>query len=53
VYHWEEDEEEKAEASTGIATDDSASSGPNDEKPYWDVPMPSNDELTVQYRFRR
>ena len=37
-------------ASTGSATDDSTGSGA--EKPYWDVPMPSNDELTVQYRFK-
>ena len=22
------------------------------EKPYWDVPMPTDDELTIQYRFR-
>lgn len=37
-HHWEEEEEDN---------DD------NDEKPYWEVPTPSDDELTVQYRFRR
>ena len=53
VYHWEEDD-----VSTGSASDPSTSAGAeekepeSDEKPYWDVPMPSNDELTVQYRFR-
>lgn len=36
-HHWEEEDDE----------DD------NDEKPYWDVPTPSDDDLTVQYRFRR
>ena len=30
---------------------DSESSN-GEEKPYWDVPTPSNDELTVRYRFR-
>ena len=41
VHHWEEEDEDGA--STGSATE---------EKPYWDVPTPSNDELTVRYRFR-
>lgn len=36
---WEDDEEEDN-------TDDG-------EKPYWDVPEPDKDELTVKYRFRR
>ena len=45
VHHWdeEEEEEEESDVSTG-----STSEG----KPYWDVPMPSDDELTVRYRFR-
>ena len=43
VHHWEEDDN----------SDDSGTDDPeNDEKPYWDVPTPSNDELTVQYRIR-
>ena len=42
IHHWEEDD-----------TDDSGTDeSENDEKPYWDVPTPSNDELTVQYRIR-
>ena len=49
VYHWEEDDEEDDD-STGSASDDSTDS--TSEKPYWDVPTPSNDELTVRYRFR-
>ena len=46
VYHWEEDDDD----SNGSAPDDSTDS--TSEKPYWDVPTPSNDELTVRYRFR-
>lgn len=43
VHHWEEDD-----------SDDSEDDEPEgDEKPYWDVPMPSDEELTVKYRFRR
>ena len=49
VYHWEEDDEEDDD-SNGSASDDSTNS--TSEKPYWDVPTPSNDELTVRYRFR-
>ena len=49
VYHWEEDDEEDDD-SNGSASDDSTDS--TSEKPYWDVPTPSNDELTIRYRFR-
>ncbi len=43
VHHWEDDDD----------TDNSGTDNPeNGEKPYWDVPMPSNEELTVRYRFR-
>ena len=44
VYQWEDDDEDD--------TDDDASTNSTDEKPYWDVPTPSNDELTVRYRFK-
>lgn len=37
-HHWDEDDDE----------DDDH----EDDHPYWDVPMPSNDDLTVQYRFK-
>lgn len=40
-HHWDDDEDEE--------DDDDDDNGHH----YWDVPMPSNDELTVQYRFRR
>lgn len=40
--HWEEDE----------ANDSEDDASENEEKPYWDIPTPSNDELTVQYRIR-
>ena len=57
VYHWEEDDEENEPTLRPFEghhkTDAKASEDSNgEEKPYWDVPTPSNDELTVQYRFR-
>ena len=49
VYHWEEEEE----ASTPTDSEaESSTTKETEEKPYWDVPTPSNDDLTVQYRFR-
>ena len=42
VHHWDDEDDE----------DDASDDSENDEKPYWDVPTPSNDELTVQYRIR-
>ena len=45
VHHWEEDNPEDENEDTTGATPEG--------KPYWDVPTPSDDELTVQYRFRR
>lgn len=45
VYHWEEDDED----ATSSSKDDTEENG---EKPYWDVPTPSNDELTVRYHIR-
>ena len=32
---------------------DSDDIDPETQKPYWDVPEPDKDELTVRYRFRR
>ena len=53
VYHWEEDEEDDEEnEETGSSTGSETDNPKTDEKPYWDVPTPSNDELTVRYRFR-
>lgn len=43
VHHWEEDDTDDSEGD-----DDEENGG----KPYWDVPTPSNDELTVRYHFR-
>lgn len=45
VYHWDDEEDEDNENN-----DDTT--GSMSDKPYWDVPTPSNDELTVRYRFR-
>ena len=52
VYHWDEDEEnEENGSSTGSETETPTGSA-SEEKPYWDVPIPSDEELTVRYRFR-
>jgi len=56
VYHWDEEEDDENEKDTEDPSPEAAKDGSEEElkeKPYWDVPMPSNDELTVQYRFRR
>ena len=45
VYHWDEDDENEDNS-------DNSKDSNSDEKPYWDVPTPSNEELTVRYRFR-
>jgi len=41
THHWDDDQDENE------GSDDD----PN-EKPYWDVPTPTNEELTVEYHFR-
>ncbi len=41
VHHWDDDDE-----------DDDGSDPTSDEKPYWNVPTPTDEELTVQYRIR-
>ena len=53
VYHWDEEDEED-DTSTGSATGSvsDVSTDSTTEKPYWDVPTPSDEELTVRYRFR-
>ena len=49
IHHWDEEEEDDDanNSETDTSTDSEA-----EEKPYWDVPMPSDDELTVRYRFK-
>lgn len=42
-FHWEEDDGED---------EDDGQDGQDGEKPYWDVPQPDMDELTVKYHFR-
>lgn len=42
---WEEEEEEEDESE-----DENEGEG---EKPYWDIPEPDKDELTIVYRFRK
>ena len=54
VHHWEDDDEDEDTAlrqAQGPDSDNSTGSA-SDEKPYWDIPTPSNDELTVQYRIK-
>ena len=46
-HHWDDDADDD---SNDDGDDNGSESG---EKPYWDVPMPSDDDLTVEYRFRR
>jgi len=43
IHHWDEDDDD----GNGPSPDSD-----DEEHPYWDVPTPSNDELTVQYRIR-
>ena len=40
---WDEDEDE----------DNDDDIDPETQKPYWDIPEPDKDELTVKYRFRK
>ena len=42
VHHWDDDDDD----------DDDSTDSESGEKPYWDTPTPSDDELTVQYRIR-
>ncbi|MBO7647982.1 MAG: rhomboid family intramembrane serine protease, partial [Bacteroidales bacterium] len=44
-HHWEEEDEDNP--------DDPNNSDNTGEKPYWDVPTPSDEDLKVEYRFRR
>ena len=39
VHHWDDEDDDEDDSDNG-------------EKPYWDVPMPSNDDLKVEYHFR-
>ena len=41
-HHWDEDDD----------NDDPDGGDDSGEKPYWDVPTPSNEDLKVEYRFR-
>lgn len=55
VHHWDEEEDNDENTTLrqvqGPQSDDLTGST-SEEKPYWDVPTPSNDELTVRYHFR-
>ena len=45
VHHWDDDDDDDDD-------DDNSTDSESGEKPYWDTPTPSDDELTVQYRIR-
>ena len=48
------DDDTDSDADTDSDTDaDFDDIDPETQKPYWDVPEPDKDELTVRYRFRR
>ena len=52
------DTDTDADSDTDVDTDadtdaDFDDIDPETQKPYWDVPEPDKDELTVRYRFRR
>lgn len=50
------DTDTDADSDTDFDDDDDNDSDdidPETQKPYWDVPEPDKDELTVRYRFRR
>ena len=47
-YIWDEDDDDNDNDNDNDNDDDT-----NDDKPYWDVPEPDKDELTVVYRFRK
>ena len=46
VHHWDDEDDDNDD------DDNDTSTSTSNEKPYWDVPTPSNEELTVQYRIR-
>ena len=49
-YVWEDEDDDN---DSDDDNDNDNDSDTNDDKPYWDVPEPDKDELTVVYRFRR
>ena len=48
-YVWEDESDDEADSDLEFLN----SSDPEIQKPYWDVPEPDKDELTVVYRFRK
>ena len=51
-YIWDDDDDDDSDSSSQNLDPDSPSPAP-DTRPYWDVPEPDKDELTVVYRFRK
>ena len=49
-YVWDEEDEEDPDSAPDS---DPVPAPDSDSRPYWDVPEPDKDELTVVYRFRR
>lgn len=51
-HHWDEDEDDDTDDDTDD-DNDTANGHNSTEPPYWDVPQPDKDDLTVMYRFKR
>ena len=52
IHHWDEEDEEDESTALRQVQEPASTNEESDEKPYWDVPTPSDEELTVQYRIR-
>ncbi len=50
-YSWDMEEEE--EITETIAQPDDPESETPEERPYWDIPQPDNNDLTVVYRYKK
>ena len=50
---WYEDEDGDENENENEDEDENEDENEDGEKPYWDVPEPDKDDLTVRYRFRR
>ena len=54
VWYEDEDENENGDENENENEDeDEDDIDPVTQRPYWDVPEPDKDDLTVRYRFRR
>ncbi|MBU2556346.1 MAG: rhomboid family intramembrane serine protease [Bacteroidetes bacterium] len=52
-YSWEIEEEEELEEKQAEAEAETGQMGDKQERPYWDIPQPDKNDLTVEYHFRK